>query len=138
MELTQLTNLPLALITIAWMGLASAGAAAADPQPAGAQSLTQTELAQRTLRCPRGLTVCRPGRYGRGGCYRPGYARCFSGRVCSSGLTACPPGRFGGGGCYRPVSARCTAGLICSSGMQVCARRGKRPYCYRPAYSRCR
>lgn len=56
--------------------------------------------------------MCDRGPNGSGGCYRPGYAECFGGVVCSSGMLYCGPGQNGPGGCYRPGYRKCNAGSV--------------------------
>ena len=39
--------------------------------------------------CPSGTMVCGAGALGPGGCYNPGYARCWQGMVCRAGESIC-------------------------------------------------
>ena len=57
--------------------------------------------------CGAGMNVCAPGSYGPGGCYKPGYATCTAGLVCTGDMVACAPSN------------------------------GSQPYCYKPGYGNC-
>jgi hypothetical protein len=74
--------------------------------------------AQRS--CPKGRTLCAPGREGNGGCYEFGPSYCTEGQVCRRGTFVCRRGVLGSGGCYDPGHVMCVDGLRCARGSSIC------------------
>lgn len=52
--------------------------------------------------CSSGMSYCKPGSYGPGGCYNIGYATCTAGLVWTGGMEACKPGNGKQAYCYKP------------------------------------
>jgi hypothetical protein len=58
--------------------------------------------------CPyTGTVPCPPGPHGPGGCYKPGYADCKGGLICTGGMKVCVPSNGGPAYCYAPQNGNC-------------------------------
>lgn len=86
-------------------GMSWAGTEGALSRTIGA--LTGADSFQLAQSCGSGLSVCSAGSYGPGGCYKPGYATCTAGLVCTGGMQACAPSNGGQPYCYKPGYGKC-------------------------------
>ena len=58
--------------------------------------------------CPyTGTVPCPAGPYGPGGCYKPSYAECKGGLICTGGMKVCVPSNGGPAYCYAPQNGNC-------------------------------
>lgn len=72
------------------------------------EALMDSGTFQVAQSCGSGLSVCSPGSYGPGGCYKPGYATCTAGLVCTGGMVACAPSNGGQPYCYKQGYGSCS------------------------------
>ena len=94
--------------TITAMCFAGAAMAGAEADPKERLNrLSSAESYQIAQSCGSGMSVCSPGNYGPGGCYKPGYATCTAGLVCTGGMVACAPSNGAQPYCYKPGYGSC-------------------------------
>ena len=94
------------LASIAALGLAGMAAASQVENPTS-RVLNIGGGTQIAQSCGSGMNYCAPGSYGPGGCYKPGYANCTAGLVCTGGTIACKPSNGGAAYCYKPGYGTC-------------------------------
>ncbi len=91
--------------------LLAAGAAWAEPptsQVDRLKSFAADGSYQLAQSCPyTGTQPCAPGPYGPGGCYKPGYAECKGGLICTGGMKVCVPSNGAAAYCYAPQNGNC-------------------------------
>ncbi len=85
----------------------SSWAGSADTNQQKIDLLTGDTSYQLAQSCGSGLQVCPAGSYGPGGCYKPGYANCTAGLVCTGGMIACAPSNGGQPYCYKHGYGSC-------------------------------
>ncbi len=93
------------VVAAALFGAGPAFANGLDALKSTPQSNQVIRLAQSS--CGSGLSVCAPGSYGPGGCYKLGYANCTAGLVCTGGMQACKPSNGGAAYCYKQGYGKC-------------------------------
>jgi hypothetical protein len=109
LEETKMKLISIAAIGVVTMfgaGMALAGEAATLTQKlAEASGDGSYRVAQS---CPyTGTVPCPAGPYGPGGCYKPGYAECKGGLICTGGMKVCVPSNGGPAYCYAPRNGNC-------------------------------
>lgn len=104
MKLFSATTIGLVMI----FGAGSALADAATPLTEKLRSFAADGSYELAQSCPYSGTVpCPPGPYGPGGCYKPGYAECKGGLICTGGMKVCVPSNGGPAYCYAPRNGNC-------------------------------
>ncbi|SMO43510.1 hypothetical protein SAMN06265173_102230 [Thalassovita litoralis] len=104
MKLISATTIGLLMVFGAGMALAGEQA----PLTGKLQSFAADGTYQLAQSCPyTGTQPCPAGPYGPGGCYRPGYAECKGGLICTGGMRVCVPSNGGPAYCYAPQKGNC-------------------------------